>query len=112
MVERSAALLSDDDGIPSIVARIIHEGCGGEVHALYIRVNGTNGRRTWVRFGYACVRCHDLSPRRDANGMAYGLDELKEMAKDRLDSSGTASRTVASAPEAVGASAASDDGLG
>ena len=94
------------------MARTIHEGCGGEVHALYIRVNGTSGRRTWVRFGFACVRCHDLSPRRDANGMAYGLDELKMIAKERLDSSSRPSRTVTPAPEAVGASAASEDGLG
>jgi hypothetical protein len=94
------------------MARTIHEGCGGEVHALYIRVNGTNGRRTWVRFGYACVRCHDLSPRRDESGMAYGLDELKEMAKERLDASGRPSRTVTSAPEPIGAGAASKDGLG
>jgi hypothetical protein len=94
------------------MARIIHDGCGGEVHALYIRVNGAKGRRTWVRFGYACVRCHDLSPRRDASGAAYALDDLKAMAKERLDASHSPARTVTPAPEAVGARTAAENRLG
>ena len=87
MVEPSTGESADSIGIPLPVARITHDGCGGEVHALYIRVNGANGRRTWMRFGTACVGCHTLSPLRDSSGAAFGIGELKEYAQARLNAS-------------------------